>query len=288
MIRTYYLLTKPGIIFGNIMTTVAGFLLASHGSVDVRLFLMTIVGLSLVIGSACVFNNYVDRDLDQKMERTKGRPLAVGLISLSRALLFGSVLGLLGSAILAVFTNVLTLALALTGFFIYVVLYSFWKRSSTYSTIVGSVSGAIPIVVGYTAVQNSLDLGALILFAILVFWQMPHFFAIAIYRLQDYRAASVVVLPVIKGTFVTKLHMLFYVVGFTVATLLLSLFGYTGYTYLAVSLFLSMVWLLLCFKGFTTGNERAWAKSMFLYSLVIILVLSLMMAMDFSASFKRG
>lgn len=280
MIKTYYLLTKPGIIMGNLITTVAGFALASKGQIDLWLFLATLIGLGGIIASACVFNNYIDRETDKKMARTKNRALVKGTVSIQSALLFAIALGLTGVAILAIYTNLLAVLVALVGFFIYVVLYSLWKYRSNYATLVGSISGAIPPVVGYCAVSNRFDMGAALLFIILVLWQMPHFFSIAMYRLNDYANAAIPVLPVLKGNYVTKVHTLLYIIAFAIATLLLIAFGYTGYAYLISALILSGAWLWLSIKGFKAKNDQVWARQMFRLSLVIITILCIMLSVD--------
>ncbi|MFN0065415.1 MAG: heme o synthase [Chlamydiales bacterium] len=270
----YYLLTKPGIIMGNLITLSAGFLLASQGEVYFSLFFLTLLGLSLVMASACAFNNYIDRGLDKKMERTKNRALAVGAISLQRALLFATMLGIIGAVVLFAYTNLLTLFIALIGFFVYVVLYSMWKARTIYGTAIGSIAGSVPPIVGYCAVSNRLDLGALLLFLLLVFWQMPHFFSIALNRLDDYIAASVPVLPVLKGSRRTKIHMLFYIVCFTLIAVLLTAFHYTGKLFLIIALLLGSSWLVLCLKGLRRDTDPLWAKKMFRLSLVVITILS--------------
>lgn len=275
--KTYCLLTKPGIILGNVITMAGGFALASRGgSIDFLLFLETVVGLALVIASACVFNNYIDRDVDKKMTRTKNRALVIGLISTQRAVLFAIFLGLSGTLFLALFTNLLTVAIALIGFFVYVVLYSLSKYRSIHGTLVGSIAGAIPPVVGYCAVSNRLDAGALILFTMIVLWQMPHFFAIAIYRLEDYAAASIPVLPAEKGMRTTKIHMMLYIVAFMAASFMLTVFGYTGYAYFIVTAVLGLIWFGLCVQGFSCDDDKPWARKMFIFSLVTIMTLSIM------------
>lgn len=280
MIKKYYRLTKPGIIYGNAITTIAGFLMASKWHGNLGLLVAALAGISIVIASACVCNNYIDRDIDDKMERTKNRALVKKLIPVKNALIFASVLGLLGFLILIIYTNPLTTFLAFTGFFFYVVLYSIWKRRSLYGTVVGSVAGAVPPVVGYCAVTNRFDMGALLLFLLLVFWQMPHFYAIAIFRLKEYTAASIPVLPVIQGIRTTKIQMLLYILAFILTTVLLTIFGFTGYVYLAVMVLLGLGWLGLCIKGFNTNNNTRWARKMFIFSLVIIILFSLMIAID--------
>ncbi len=280
LFKTYFSLTKPGIIFGNLITATAGFFLASKGHVNLGLLLVTLSGTSLGIASACVFNNYIDRDIDRKMTRTKNRVLVKRLVPVPNALIFGVVLGLLGFLILVLYINLLTVAIGFIGAFFYVVMYSIWKRRSIYGTLVGSVSGATPIVVGYTAVTNQFDLGAIILFMILVLWQMPHFYAIAIFRLKDYTAASLPVLPVVKGIYITKIHMLFYISAFIIAASMLTILGYTGYIYLIVVILAGFTWLSLCIKGFKTNNDTLWARKMFKLSLMIITLLCIAMSVD--------
>jgi heme o synthase len=271
--KNYCLLMKPGIIMGNIVTTAGGFALASKGTFDFRLFIATLVGLALIIGSACVFNNYIDRDADKKMERTKDRGLATGLISPQGAILFGVCLGLIGALVLYTFTNLITVTIALVGFFVYVILYSFSKYYSIHGTLIGSVAGAIPPVVGYCAVSNRVDMGALILFVMMVMWQMPHFFAIAIYRLDDYVQAAIPILPVKKGLYQTKIHMILYIVAFMAASLMLTVFHYTNNLYFVVAALLGVSWLWLGITGFKCKDDRVWARQMFVYSLVVVMTL---------------
>ena len=280
MIKTYYSLTKPGIIMGNIITTVAGFAVASRGHIDSWLFLATLVGLSCIIASACVCNNYIDRYSDAKMARTKNRALVKGLVSGYNALFFATILGACGTFILAFYTNLLTTGIALTGFFVYVILYSGLKQRSMYATLIGSIAGAVPPVVGYCAVTGRLDIAALLLFAIVALWQMPHFFAIAMYRLDDYVAAAIPVLPVVKGIHATKIQMLLYIIAFSIVTLMPTFFGYTGYIYLAIAALLGFSWLWLCLQGFVSRNNTLWARKMFLFSLIVVMVLSITISVD--------
>lgn len=280
MIKNLIALTKPRIIFGNILTAIGGFTLASKGAVHYGLFLETLIGLSFIIASACICNNYIDRRIDEKMARTKNRPLVLGTISVQVALYFALLLLICGSFLLSACTNMLTLIIALSGFVIYVFPYSFLKHSSRQATVVGSIAGAIPPLMGYTAVTNRVDLAACILFAIVVLWQMPHFFAIALYRLDEYTNAAIPVLPAVKGVLATKKQMLMYTTAFLLVAPLLWVYGYTGYIYLTVSLLLSALWLRLCIQGFSCSNDTFWAKKMFLYSLVIITTLCIIIPID--------
>lgn len=283
ILRSHLVLTKPGIIMGNVITTICGFAIASQNSFDLRLFIATLLGLSCIIGSACVFNNYMDREMDAKMARTRNRALAKGSVSARGAIAFAAALGLLGTYILAHFTNILTAAIALTGFFIYVILYGIAKYKTSLATLIGSIAGATPPLVGYCAVSDRLDTGALLLFLLIVVWQMPHFYAIALYRFDDYLAASIPVLPVKKGMQATKVQMLLYVLAFIPAALLPTLFGYTGYASLAIGALLGLAWLTLCIKGFNGGDHKLWARKMFRFSLVVVTVLCLALSLDVKA-----
>lgn len=271
---------KPGIIMGNIITVAGGFILGSRGGIHWLTFLATAIGLTFVIGSACAFNNYIDRDTDKKMARTKNRALARGLISGRNALVFATVLGLLGFATLLLYTNLLTAAVAFAGFSIYVAFYSVWKYRSIHGTIIGSLAGATPPVIGYCAASGSFDLCAFLLFAILVLWQMPHFFAIAMYRFHDYAAGGIPVLPVKKGMQRTKTQMLLYIIAFLGAASALTFFGFTGYAYLIVALALGITWLILGIAGFKSANDARWGRKMFIFSLVTITIFSIMISVD--------
>lgn len=280
-LRLYYRLTKPGIIYGNAVAATAGFFLASKGSPDFFVLFTMLAGLSLVIAASCVINNYIDRDMDHKMARTKNRAHVRGLISKRATFIYAGSLGILGVLILGTFVNFEALDAALFGFFVYIFPYSLWaKRNSIFSTHIGSVAGAVPPVVGYVAVSGSFDLGAALLFMILCIWQMPHFFSIALYRLEDYAAAGVPVLPVKAGVLRTKIQIIVYIVLFIASTALLSLLGYTGIAYLGVVLLLGLSWLTLGLWSFRTPDSARWGKHMFFFSLLVLLGTCIMMSVD--------
>jgi protoheme IX farnesyltransferase len=276
-VKDYYALTKPGIIYGNVMTATAGYLLASRLYIHFELFVATLAGTSIVIASACVINNYIDRNIDKKMARTKKRALVTGLIPAKNAIVFAVVLAFVGFFLLAAYTNFLVTIVGAVAFVVYVVLYGISKRRSVHGTIVGSFSGAAPVLAGYLAARGHFDSGALIVFLILVVWQMSHFYAIAMYRFDDYRAAKIPVLPVKKGMQTTKIQILLYVIGFMVSCALLTIYDYTGYTYLVVMLLFGLAWLRYAMKGFGAVDDSRWARKMFLLSLIGILALSIMM-----------
>lgn len=281
MLKAYYQLTKPRVTYGNAITAVAGFLLASQGHIDWVAFVALTVGMTLVIASACVLNNYLDQDIDAKMERTKNREMVRGVIPGRNAVIFSIVLLVIGTALLYSFTNLLTAVVGIFGFVVYVWLYGAWtKRQSIHGTLIGSISGAAPILGGYTAVMNTIDLGAILVFLILFLWQMPEFYSIAVYRRDEYKAAGVPVMTVVKGIKNTKIQIFVYTVAFVIATLLLSVFGFTGYTYLTVMLILGLYWLWLASEGLHTSNDDSWARRMFKFSLVVLVVFSVMISID--------
>lgn len=184
--------------------------------------------------------------------------------------------------LLLVAANALAMLLAVIGFVVYVGIYSLYmKRKSVYGTLIGSLSGAAPPVIGYCAVTNEFDTGALILLLIFSLWQMPHSYAIAIFRFKDYKAANIPVLPVIKGISVAKTHIFLYILAFMVATLMLAISGYAGYKYLVVGAAVSLWWLGMAISGFKTENDdRVWARKLFIFSIVAITSLSVMMSVD--------
>jgi protoheme IX farnesyltransferase len=283
-IKNYLLVAKPGIILGNLISAAAGFFLASQGRVDGVALSATLIGISLVVASGCVFNNCVDRKIDRKMVRTRDRALAKGLISLKSAVSYATILGITGMALLWTATSLLCVVIVLAGLVIYVGVYSLYmKRNSFYGALIGSLAGATPPLAGYCAVTGRFDLGGLILFSIFSLWQMPHCYAIAIFRFDDYAAADIPVLPVKQGTTSAKKHIVGYILAFMAATLMLTFGGYAGYGMLAVATVLGLSWLTLAWSGFKTSDERLWARKLYVFSILTIFILSVMMSVDFTA-----
>ncbi len=280
MFKKYYLLAKPGIIRGNLMTAIAGFFLASKGHYEWWLLLALSAGIAGIIGSACVLNNYIDRDIDKKMKRTKDRALVTGEITVRSALIFATVLGVIGFALLAIYTNVLTVIIGIIGIFSYVVLYGYYKRHSVHGTLIGSISGATSLVAGYCAVHGQFDTLAMLLFVIMAIWQMPHFYAIGTYRQKDYAKAGLPILTVVKGIPTAKKHIFAYIVLFIVAASSLTIFGYTGYAYLVAMLSISTLWLRYAIMGFKSTDDNKYGHQIFGYSLLALMVFSLMISVD--------
>jgi heme o synthase len=236
-------------------------------------------GVAFVIASACIVNNMIDRRRDGKMRRTKGRELVVGHISIFRASLFALFLGIIGFTFLAIGTNVLTLTLGVVAYLWYIVIYGIAKRTTPLSTIIGGVCGALPPVAGYTAVTNQLDGTAWTLFALLMIWQLAHFYAIALFRKSDYEQAGIPVWSVRYGTASTKAQLLFWVAVFAFITPLLTVFGATGLIYAVVMLGLSAYWVYVGVRYYRKLDDERWARKMFGVSLIVLLALCLFIAL---------
>ncbi len=276
MLKKYLFLTKPGILFGNFITTLGGFFLAAQGSIDILLLLLTLIGTTLVVASGCVVNNVIDQDIDTKMQRTQNRALVKKTISPTVALVYAFVLGVMGFSILWFGVNGYAFLFAMIGFIVYVGFYSLWtKRTSIHQTVIGSISGASPPVIGYTAVTHQFDVAALLLFLAYALWQMPHSWAIAIYRFDDYKNAGIPILPVARSIYRTKIECVIYILLFAAVLNGLYCFGYTNVFFLITFNALTAYWFYLSIIGFKAENDQLWAKRFFLYSVILITLLSL-------------
>ncbi|BCJ86870.1 heme o synthase [Effusibacillus dendaii] len=284
--RDYVTVTKLGITMGNMIAVVGGFWLGwrafLHANPDetfqVLKMVMTLIGTALVIMAGTSLNNYIDRDLDQQMERTRQRPTATGILTPKKVLVFGFFLAIIGTAILVAFANVLSALLGLIGLFVYVVVYTMWlKRTSSLSTVIGGISGAIPPLMGYAAASNGLDATAWVIFFFMFLWQPPHFLALAIRRVEDYRAGGIPLLPVLYGFEVTKRHSLRYVAAMVPVSLLLYGLGAVGLSYLIVAMILGVGYLFISVQGFFAKDDIKWARQSFVYSLIYLTTLFVMM-----------
>ncbi len=279
--KDFVTLAKPGILRSNLIATFGGFWLASGWDVNYIHLIWTLLGTMLVMASSCVFNNYFDRDLDTKMTRTQDRVLATRRISPTIVLWYAIILGILGIAILLLFSGLLAAACGVLGMVVYVVIYTLWlKRSSTWSTSLGGISGAMPPVIGYVAVTNQVDLGAWLLFAMLFLWQPPHFWALGIRRVEEYRAAGFPLLPVVKGIKRTKYQMLPYIALLIPIPILMYVYNYTGIIFMIVSLVLSVLWFGMAVAGFRKQDNDKWAKTAFIFSINYLTISFIMMIID--------
>ena len=275
--RSYLQLIKPGITLSNTLSGIAGFFLAaSVVPFQLAALIGAAFGIALIIASACVVNNVLDRDIDKRMKRTAKRDIASGVMSVPKALVFASILGLGGFVAILVLTNLLTFVLGVIAFVWYVAVYGFAKRTTVLSTIIGGVAGALPPVAGYTALTGNIDAAAIILFLIMFFWQMPHFYAIAMFRRSDYASAKLPIWSVVYGMKSAKQQILIFTILYAISASLLTLFGYTGIIYLVISTALSAYWLVLGIRSYCTLNDEKWARKMFGVSLLILLSMLLL------------
>jgi protoheme IX farnesyltransferase len=273
-LRAYYSVLKPERTYANVMTTGAGFLFASKWHIDWVLLVATLIGTTLIVMSACAANNATDRGIDAQMPRTKKRPTVTGEIPVRNVVILSALLGVAGLAILAHSVNWLTVILGAIAYVDYVVLYGWSKRTSIHSTLIGTISGAAPLVAGYTAVTGHFGFTALLLGLIMVFWQMPHFYAIGIFRHDDYKTANLPIWPVKKGVRSTQYWILAYTTLYLLAVVALGVFGSAGAVFTGVLGVLGVYWLWRGLSGFKSLDPAKWARGMFGFSLITLLVLS--------------
>lgn len=279
--KDYLNLAKPRMVLINLITALGGFWVASRWQIDVLLMFYMLAGTALIMGSACVFNNVIDRDHDIRMERTKHRAIPSGRISVKQAVIYGTVLGLLGIAILFFLVNPVSALLGLIGHFAYVVIYTYWlKPRSTWSTSVGGIAGSAPPMIGYCAVSGTVDAGAVLLFILMFCWQPPHFWALGIRKVEEYRKADYKVLPVVKGVRRTKIQMIPYLVVMFPATILLYTLGYVGVVFLVGALILLTAWSWVSISGLFTKDDKTWAIRTFKYSLYYLVFVFILMILD--------
>ena len=273
-IRAYYAALKPERTYANVMTTAAGFLFTSHWHGRWGLMAWTLLGTTLIVMSACAANNCTDRGIDAQMPRTRKRATVTGAVPVRNLAILGAIFGTVGFIVLLRYVNVLTSVLGAIAYIDYVVLYAWSKRRTPWSTLIGTISGAIPLMAGYTAATGQLNATALLLGSVMVAWQMVHFYAIAIFRRDDYAAANLPVWAVRYGTRNTQAWMLGYTVLYLASIIGLWLAGSTGWLFAAIIVPLGIYWLYLGAKGFGSVRRDKWARGMFAFSLITLLILS--------------
>jgi len=279
-LRPYLELAKLRILSMVLVTTTLGFFLAGHGLHPASRFLATLLGVGAGTGGAAILNNYLERNYDARMKRTRGRSLPAGLVAPERALMIG--VGLVGGGVLALVwaVNLLTGFLVLLAAFLYVMVYTPLKRISWLSTSFGAIPGAIPPMAGWAAATGKLGLGAWVLFAILFAWQHPHFFAIAWIFRDDYRAAGFKVLPVVEsGRRRTLRQTVAFTVLLIVVSLLPSAIGLAGRFYFFGALAIGIV-MLMAAATFVNNHNIASARGLLMVSVFYLPVLLLLIFLD--------
>jgi heme o synthase len=242
--RHYLELTKPKVVALIVFTAIVGTLLASPGLPPVDALLWGNLGIALASACAATINHVLDRRIDAQMARTRARPLVAGHLSEKQALAFAAILGILSMSILAFLVNQLTAMLTFVSLIGYAVIYTVWlKRATSQNIVIGGAAGAAPPVLGWTAVTDSVDPNALLLFLIIFVWTPPHFWALAIARRDEYAKAGIPMLPVTHGLAYARLHVLLYTVLLVLVTLLPFLTRMSGIIYLGVALVLNAIFL---------------------------------------------
>lgn len=276
----FYELTKPRMNFLVVLTTMVGFYMASRGTLNWRLLLPALIGTALTAAGASVLNQLAERKFDALMPRTRNRPVAAGRVSPADALVYGVGLGLAGVAMLIFTVNLLTAVLGAFTLLSYVFVYTPLKRVTTLNTVIGAVPGAIPPVMGFTAVQNALSAEAIALFAILFFWQMPHFLAIAILYRRDYALAGFRMLPVVDEDLeVTGRQIILYAVALIPISLTPVYLGLAGQAYFMIALLLGLAFLSFGVSCATT-RTRTDARRLFVASIIYLPALLAVMMMN--------
>jgi heme o synthase len=279
-ISQYYHLSKPGIVRGNAITASAGYFFAAGAQANLLLWFWVFLGASFVIISACVINNILDKKIDAKMARTKNRALVTGEISTKSAILYAILTIGLGLAILAVKTTLLAAIVAFIGWMLYSWVYTFLKRQTVHGTLIGALPGATPPVIGYVAHTPIIDPIVLSLFAILICWQMVHFYAISIYRHSEYKAAEIPVWSVIYGKKKTRRQIIAYGLLFLPVSLSLWVHPNVSYSYAVVMSIVSLLWLRKILPYPKDSDFDAWAKSVFSFSLLVLLAFSITISLN--------
>jgi heme o synthase len=282
VIQSYYQLTKPRIIPLLLITTAAAMWLASDGNTDPVLFLVTVIGGMLAAASAQTMNCIYDRDIDYAMERTRNRPIPSGRVKPLHAGIFATILAVLSFTTLTVFTNLLAALLAMAGIGFYMWIYThLLKRHTPQNIVIGGAAGAIPVLVGWAAVTNSLSLEAWLLFAIVFLWTPPHFWALSLMIKDDYAKVGIPMLPVIVGEAATAKQIWVYTLLLFPTTLLLVYpLGACGLVYGIAAVGLGGVFIAQAWKLLQAPTEKIPAKSMFKYSILYMMLLCTAIVID--------
>ena len=258
--KDFFILSKPLIVTLLLVTTYSGLVAGSKAWPSASLTFWTLLGGMFAAAGSSALNQYIDRELDKNMQRTSKRPLADGRLTAAEGLSYGLALCLISYYVMAGFVNLLAALLSLAGIFYYVFFYSVWlKKATVQNIVIGGGAGAIPPMVGWAAATGHLGLAAWILFAIVFMWTPPHFWALAIVRMKDYKNAGVPMMPVVHGEEKTRRHILIYTIELFLVTLLLPLFNLAGTVYLISALVLGGLLLYAAWRVFKVGgNKVAW------------------------------
>lgn len=274
-------LTKPKIVLLLTLTALVGMMLTIEFYTNILSSLASLLGFAFLAASSAALNQIFDRESDKNMERTKKRPLASGDISLTQALTFTAILLFIGSSLLLYFSNLLTLFITTFGFIFYSLVYTIYLKWATPQNIViGGLSGALPPLIGWTAVTNEISLLPLILVLIIFLWTPPHFWPLAIDRLDEYKKEGVPMMPIAKGVSRTKKEMIVYSVLLLGASLAPFFYGLTGFFYLISTTALNLYFIYLCI-AYLNDKENELSMKIFNFSVQYMLLFFLATYVDF-------
>ena len=272
--RDYYELTKPRVVMLIVFTAIVGMFLSVPGWPGAMPVLFGTLGIGLASSSAAVFNHVLDSRIDIQMMRTRGRPLPQGKLTERSALTFATVLCVISMLILALLVNLLTAILTFISLIGYAVIYTVWlKRATPQNIVIGGAAGAAPPVLGWTAVTNEIDAGALLLFLIVFVWTPPHFWALAIARKEEYAKVDIPMLPVTHGEAFTRLNILLYTILLVIVTVLPYLIGMTGVIYLLTALVLGSIFLYYAIRIMRRPEDVELPMRTFKYSITYLGIL---------------
>lgn len=278
--RDYLELCKPRVVLLMLLTVVVGMYLATPGWVSMSLMFFSLLGIGLCAGSAAAINHLVDKRIDAIMTRTKKRPVASGQVSVRQALWFALIMGALGLTVLVIFVNQLTACLTFVTLIGYAGIYTgYLKRATSQNIVIGGLAGAAPPLLGWTAVTNQLDPQALLLVLIIFIWTPPHFWALAIYRYEEYQHAQIPMLPVTHGIAFTKLNVYLYTILLLVVSVLPFVIGMSGLFYLIGALVLGGRFLFWSHKLYRTDKPVV-AMQTFRFSIVYLMLLFVFLLID--------
>ncbi|MGI2903512.1 heme o synthase [Tolypothrix sp. VBCCA 56010] len=280
--QDYYQLTKPRIIPLLLITTAASMAIASQGKLDPRLLLLTMIGGTCATASAQTINCIYDSDIDYQMERTRHRPVPSGRVQPLHALIFAIALACISFAVLAVFVNLLSALLAMSGIAFYVGIYThLLKRHTPYNIVIGGAAGAIPALVGWAAVTNTLSWTAWLIFAIVFLWTPPHFWALALMIRDEYAKVGVPMLPVVTDNIATARQIWGYTLVVIPSTFLLIYpLHASGVIYGAIAFILGTIFIMKAWSLLQNPDDKQLARSLFLYSILYMMLLCAAMVVD--------
>lgn len=281
-LRDLAALTKPRITLMVVITTLGGLWLAP-GEVSLTVVLATLAATAMVVGAANTLNCWLERDVDRHMARTKRRPLPDGRLDPRMALGLGLGLGAVSVPVLTIVANPLTGLLAAIALVSYVWVYTPMKQRSPFAIVVGSVPGALPPLMGWTAATGELSAPGIVLFGILFVWQLPHFLAISLFREREYTKAGIRVMPAVHGVASTKLQAALWAGALLPVSLLLVPLGIAGWIYLSVAGVLGVVFLVWALVGLREEAGNRWARQLFVASLIYLPLLFAALAVDVAA-----